>query len=195
MKIHIIISSTREGRKTDRLANWVLSESANIKSAQLELVDLRDYELPIFNESISPRYNDNRKPASEAAKWLAKLSEADGYIIVTPEYNHSVPGVLKNALDYVAWETAKKPFVVVSHGTVGGARAAEHLKGIISEIQGLPLSKNVAFLPRLGDAFSENGELIAEIRDNPAGPTQSLQAAVAELVWFTDALAIARNKD
>lgn len=194
MKIQIIIGSTRQGRKTDRLAKWVLNQTQKFKAPEFELIDLRDYQLPIFDEPESPRFNQDRQPVAAAQKWLAKLSEADGYIMVTPEYDHSIPGVLKNAIDYIAWETAKKPFTIVSHGSVGGARAAEHLKAIVSEVRSIPIPTNVAFTHRLGEVLSEAGELDDVIASKPRGPQDSLQNAIEELLWYAEALAIARNK-
>src|SRR3954470_24388643 len=133
MKVLIIIGSTRPGRTTDRLAKWVQDEAASTEGIESEMVDLNDYPLPLMNEPKSPRYNPERKLTPDIQKWIDKINEGDAYIFVTPEYNHSVPGVLKNAIDYITWEMVKKPATVASHGTVGGARATMHLKEILSE--------------------------------------------------------------
>ncbi len=125
MKLAIILGATRPGRHTARVAEWV-SEEAKNKGANVELLDLLDYPLPFFNETVSPRYNADRTLSDEAKKWLTKLEEFEAFVVVTPEYNHSVPGVLKNAFDYVDWQLNRKPSAIVSHGTVGGARAAMH---------------------------------------------------------------------
>src|SRR4051812_42699641 len=109
MKLQIIVGSTRPGRTTERMAKWIASEAKNLANAQVEVVDLADYPLPFLNEPISPRYNPDRKPGPEVQKWISKIAEGDAYVYVTPEYNHSIPGVLKNAIDYLTWEMAKKP--------------------------------------------------------------------------------------
>lgn len=194
MKIQIIVGSTRQGRQTDRLAKWVLNQAETVEGVSVELLDLRDFELPFFNEPISPRYNPERKPEPAVDTWLKKIAEADGYIIVTPEYDHSIPGVLKNALDFIAFETVKKPMAIVSHGTVGGARAAEHLKGIISEIQAVPVPVNVAFAHRIGETVSEEGVLEESLVKAPYGPHTALQHMLSDLVWYTKALTDARAK-
>src|SRR3954471_19006353 len=128
MKIQVIVGSTRPGRITERMAKWAEHELQSFPDVDVELVDLADYDMPLFDEAISPRYNPHRTPRPVVQKFLDKIAEADGYVVVTPEYNHSIPGVLKNAFDYLTFQMAKKPVAIMSHGTVGGARAAEHLK-------------------------------------------------------------------
>jgi NAD(P)H-dependent FMN reductase len=124
MKLAVIIGSTREGRKTPAQAKWAANTAKEMDGVDAELVDLRDYPMPFFNEAISPRYNPERQVSPEVKPWLSKLEEFDAYIFVTPEYNHSITGVLKNALDYLTWEFVHKPGAVISHGSAGGARAA-----------------------------------------------------------------------
>ena len=128
MKLHVIIGSTRPNRSTDRVAKWVANEAKNLEGTTVELVDLADYNIPFFDEAISPRYNPNRQINPEAGKWVNKLAEADAYIFVTPEYNHSITGVLKNALDFVTSELVQKPATVVGHGGVGGARRGRSIR-------------------------------------------------------------------
>src|SRR5258707_837668 len=131
MKLAVILGTVREGRHTEKLAKWVLEEAKKLPDTQVELLDLKDYPMPFFDEPVSPRFNPNRQPKPEVKKWLDKLQEQDAFVVVTPEYNHSIPGVLKNSLDYIDWQVSKKPFAIVSHGSAGGARAAGHLKHII----------------------------------------------------------------
>lgn len=191
MKLQVIIGSTRQGRITERLAKWVATEAAKLDETQVELVDLADYPMPFMDEAISPRYNPDRKPHPIAQKWLDKLSEADAYIFVTPEYNHSVPGVLKNALDYGTFQMAKKPATAVAHGTVGGARAIMHLKEILSESQAAVIPKAVA-LHGASEKISQDGVLAPEVKALPYGPQTALESMLAELKWYSDALAVAR---
>src|SRR4051812_12849091 len=96
-KIAVIVGSTREGRMSDKLAKWVAEEVK--KESEVEIVDLRDYPMPFFEEAVPPRYNPGRTPSPEVQKWLDKVGEFDGYVLVTPEYNRSMSSVLKNALE------------------------------------------------------------------------------------------------
>jgi NAD(P)H-dependent FMN reductase len=122
MKVQIIIGATREGRISDRLAKWVAKEAESLDSTEVELVDLRDYPMPLFNEAVSPQYSPDRQPKPGVKKWLDKVAEADAYVLVTPEYNRSYPAVLKNAIDYLDFQMAKKPVALVAHGSTGGAQ-------------------------------------------------------------------------
>lgn len=193
MKIAVILGSTRPGRQTDRMAQWVMNELKQGKGVQAELLDLRDYDLPLFNEPVSPKFNPNRQPTGVVKKWLDKLSSFEAYIIVTPEYNHSIPAVLKNALDYTGYEVARKPFAIVSHGTAGGARAAAHLKGVISEIRGMVISPGVAFTHRVGENFDEDGTINETFAKAEYGPVTNLHALIEELQWYARALTAARK--
>lgn len=193
MKLQIIVGSTRPGRMTDRVAKWVAQQAATLEGVELEVVDLADYELPFFDEAISPRYNPNREPNAVAKRWLAKLIEGDAYVFVTPEYNHSITGALKNALDYVDYQFTHKPAAVVSHGSVGGARAAEQLKLILLEVGLVVVPKAVAFVGMLGmnPIIEENGDLQQDVKDQPYGPQTALAGALTELKWYADALSAA----
>ena len=95
MKVQVIDASVRKGRVTERVAAWVAAEAANIDEFEVELVDLKDYELPLIDEGASPQYNPDRKPEGVVKKWLDKIAEADAYIIVSPEYNRAIPGAMK----------------------------------------------------------------------------------------------------
>lgn len=192
MKLQIIIGSTRPNRTTPQLAKWVANEAKNIADTQVEILDLADYPMPFFDEPMSPRYNPDRKIGELTGKWATKLAEGDAFIFVTPEYNHSITGVLKNALDYITTELTKKPATVVSHGSVGGARAAMHLKEILSESRAAIIPAQVAFAGRVGETIDEDGKLSEELQANPYGPQASLKNMLAELKWYSDALATAR---
>ena len=136
MKIGIILGSIREGRNNEAVAKWVLDVAkAYSPEVDFELVDLLDYPLPIFNEPASPAYTSDLMAKEQQAPWAAKMDELDGYIFITPEYNHGVSSVLKNALDYVYNELNDKAAGIVSYGSAGGVRAAEQLRTILSEFQ------------------------------------------------------------
>ena len=191
MKLAIVVGSTREGRQTLKQAKWVLKTAKQNEDTEAELVDLANYPMPFMDEPISPRYNQNRQIDPRAKKFLDKINEFDAYVFVTPEYNHSIPAVLKNAFDYITWELQRKPAAIVSHGTVGGARAAMHLKEIISEARAVPIPSFVAF-PHMSDNIDEEGKLNEELLANPYGPQATLENMLDELEWYSDALATAR---
>lgn len=194
MKVQIIIGSTRPGRITERMAKWVAGEAKNLPNTEVELVDLADYPMPYLDEPISPRYNPNRQPNEQAQKWMSKIAEGDAYIFVTPEYNHSVPGELKNAIDYLTFEMVKKPATIASHGTVGGARATMHLKEILSESKAAIIPTQLA-VPGVSEKVSEDGALAEEFAQQQYGPLTVLKVMLEELKWYSDALAAARAKD
>jgi NAD(P)H-dependent FMN reductase len=191
MRLAIIVGTTRQGRQTLKQAKWVLKTAQAIDDVDAELVDLADYPLPFFEESVSPRYNPQRQPEPVAQKWLDKVAGFDAYIFVSPEYNHSIPGVLKNAFDYLDFQMVRKPAGIVTHGTVGGARAAMHLKEVISEAQAVPMSKFVAF-HGVSEGVNEEGTLSEALQANPYGPQNQLDGLLADLKWYSDALATAR---
>lgn len=194
MKLGIVIGSTRQNRQTPKQGLWVANAARQLENTEVSVIDLIDYPMPFFDEPASPRYNPNRDIDPTAQKFLTKLEEQDAFIFVTPEYNHSIPGVLKNAFDYLDWQLKQKPAAIVSHGSVGGARAAMHLKEIISEGLAVPIPKAVAF-SGMSDAISDEGELVSEeLKANPYGPQTALQDMLEELQWYSDALAAARTQ-
>lgn len=190
-KVAIIIGSTREGRVTDRLATWVAEEVK--KHADHEIIDLKDYPLPFFDEAISPRYNPERAPSEAVQKWLSKVSEFDAYVLLTPEYNRATSGVLKNALDYIAYEMEQKPVALIGHGTTGGAQAVGNLRNALPGIGAVSIPQAIYFSHRVGDVISDDGELHEEIAANPYGPQTALASQAEQLVWFAEALAAAKK--
>lgn len=192
MKLGIIIGTTRQNRQTPKQANWVAKTAQQFEDAEVTVIDLAGYPMPFFAEPVSPRYNPNREIDPTAKKFLDKLAEQDAYVFVTPEYNHSIPGVLKNAFDYIDWQLVKKPATIVSHGTVGGARAAMHLKEIISEAQAVPTPKFVAFAG-MSEAIDEEGNINEELKANPYGPQATLEATLEELIWYGEVLKAGRE--
>jgi len=125
MKLAVIIGATRQGRQTPKQAKWVLKSAQAIEGIDPSIIDLADYDMPFFDEPASPRYNPNREIDPSVQPWLDELSNYDAYVFVTPEYNHSIPGVLKNALDYVTAEMNRKPSAIVSHGIITKKSFAE----------------------------------------------------------------------
>ncbi len=189
-KIAVIIGTTREGRVTDRLATWVAEEVK--KNAEVEIIDLKDYDLPFFEEPVSPRYNPDREPEAAPKKWLDKLAQFDGYVLVTPEYNRSVSGVLKNAIDFLDYQLEQKPVALVGHGTTGGAQAVGNLRNALPGVGAVTIPQAIYFNHRVGDVITEDGKLHEEIASNPYGPQTALKSQAEQLVWFADALKAAK---
>jgi NAD(P)H-dependent FMN reductase len=190
-KIAIVIGSTRQGRQTDKLAKWVAQDLH--KKAEAEILDLRDYPIPFLDESISPRYNPERKPDPKTQKWLDKVAEFDGFVFVTPEYNRATSAVLKNAIDVIGHEIDDKPIALVAHGTSGGAQAVANLRMAIPGIGAITIPQALFFSDSLAEAISDDGELTQELRDRPYGPQEQLDAQMDSLLWYTDALKAARK--
>ena len=133
VKIGIIVGSTRPGRRAPQLANWVLDVARERKDATFEIVDIQEYDLPVLDEPTPPSFGKYEHNHTKA--WSAKIDSLDGFIFITPEYNHSISGALKNAIDFIYKEWNNKAAGFVSYGTTGGARAVEHLRGIMAEVQ------------------------------------------------------------
>jgi NAD(P)H-dependent FMN reductase len=140
-RIGIVLSTTRHSRFADRPADWLLGIAGDRTDASFEIVDLRDYPLPFFDEALSPMMVPS---ANEVARrWAEKIASLDAYIFVTAEYNHSVPAVLKNALDYVYAPFSRKPATFVGYGNTGAARGIEQLRLILAELQVASLKHTV----------------------------------------------------
>ncbi|GKU78858.1 FMN reductase [Paenibacillus sp. L3-i20] len=125
LKIGIILGSTRPGRVSPQVGNWLKEIADQRGDASFEIVDIADYKLPFFGDADTE---------DQIGKWKSTLRSLDGFVFVTPEYNHSITGVLKNALDSARDEWNNKAAGIISYGSTGGARAAEHLRGILGEL-------------------------------------------------------------
>lgn len=179
MFIPVILGTTREGRRSEKVARLLLGE---VEKANLHthLVDPRDFRLPA---------TDDTKTSETAQRYAAIVTPADGYIIVTPEYNHSYPGELKMLLDMLYAEYARKPVGIcgVSSGNYGGARAVEFLKLAAIEYGMVPIRTSLYF-PQVKTLFDDDGLLI-----DPAAYTERIQKFLKELVWYAQALKRARE--
>jgi NAD(P)H-dependent FMN reductase len=190
-KLHIIIGSTRPTRAADRVAPWVIDRARAHGAFEVEVVDLRDWPLPMFAEHRGSVGDFNNPTYSDpmVRNWNRKVKEADAYLVITPEYNHSVPGVLKNAIDsvYASFAFRNKPLIAVSYsgGVAGGVRAIEHLAHIAIEAELVPLRTSVV-IPQVFDAFDDSGQ--------PRNPVTdiSLRIALDDLAWWSSALELAR---
>lgn len=188
-RIGIIISTTRETRFGHRPAEWIQRIGEERGDARYELVDLRDYPLPLFDAPMSPAYAPIDHDV--ARLWASRVAELDGYIFVTAEYNRSITGALKNALDHVYNEPRRKPAAFVGYGGVGGARAVEQLRLMLIELQMAPTRSavHIAAEPYLGvlkdgKDFSDYDFLLA-----------SAKTMLDELGWWTRVLKAARDSE
>lgn len=185
--IGIVIGSTRSGRFGEKPAHWIQGTAAQRPDLAIELIDLREYPLPFFDEPVSPIY---APPKNEVAKrWAAKLKSLDGFIVVTPEYNHGPSAVLKNAFDYAYGEFNRKPIGFVGYGGVGAARAIEQLRLVASELQMAPVRSAVhigmvEFLAilREGKDFGDFGHLV-----------EAAKGLLDDMAWWARALKTARE--
>jgi NAD(P)H-dependent FMN reductase len=184
-KIGIIVGTTREGRVTDLLAKWVKNGLG--EQAVTEVVDLADYPMPFISEP-SPRFNPERKATPEVQKWLDKIAEFDSLVIVTPEYNRSIPGVLKNAIDLLDYQLDLKPVAIVAHGSNNGAQAVDALRTILPQVGAVVVPQNVYFSGRVAEVISGEGELPEDLKSNPWGPQAALEGTVKQLILLTEAL-------
>jgi len=189
-KIGVIISSTRPTRFGEKPAKWILEHAKARGDIDAELIDLRDFPLPLFDAPASDFWMPT--PNETAAKWQAKLNEFDGFIIVVAEYNRSITGALKNAIDWAYKPFMKKAVAYVGYGSVGGARAIEHLRNIMTELQAVSVRHAVHiggsdFVPMMfGQKTWEEtaprfDAFVPELLDN--------------LVWWTNATKNAREAD
>jgi NAD(P)H-dependent FMN reductase len=133
IKIAVIIGSTRPGRNGEAVAKWVHEIAQKRSDAQFELVDIKDFNLPLLDEPMPPIMRQYSK--SHTKTWAAKIGSFDGYVFVTPEYNHGISGALKNAIDFLFREWNDKAAGFVSYGGAGGARAVEQLRLVLAEVQ------------------------------------------------------------
>ena len=188
-KIAIIIGTTRAVRFSVKPAKWIYDIASQRDDMEVELVDLRDYPMPFFDETASNAWVPSKNEI--ALRWQKKVAEFDGYIFVTAEYNHGVPAVLKNALDYAYPEWNKKPAAFLAYGSVGGARAVEQLRSISIELQMAPLRTGVHIQGADFMAVWQQGKDIAEL----TYLQQNGKDMLDQLVWWANALKTAREAD
>jgi NAD(P)H-dependent FMN reductase len=189
--IAIVVCSTREGRFSEKVAAWINAELSARQNIQAKLLDLRDFPLPFFDEPVPPGM-PKRQPYGNpiVQKWTAEIGSCDGFIFVCPEYNHSIPGVLKNALDWVCEEWHRKAAAFVSWGGVGGGRAIEHLRGIATALHLAP-SYTAVHLPFATlMAHFQGGDVGAALEQSK----QSAMTMIDDLLWWTATLKGARSE-
>ncbi len=186
-KIGIIISTDRDTRFGNKPAQWLYDAASKQSDLEFEVVDLRDFPLPFFAEVASNLYAPTQNEVG--VRWQKKVAEFDGYVFVTAEYNHSVPAVLKNALDYAYTEWNKKPAAYVGYGGVGAARAIEQLRLINVELQMAPLRNGVHIQGGDFMAVWQGGQSLESLTHLQPRVKDMLD----ELTWWTNALKTARE--
>lgn len=177
--IKVILGSTREGRFGPQPADWIMELSKNYSDATFELVDVADYDLPLLKDATPPgAITDGNYEFETTRKWSKAINEADGFVIVTAEYNYGVPAALKNAIDTVSNEWNNKPVAFVSYGTAaGGSRAVEHLRGSAAWLKMYDLREQV-LLGNYWGQLDENGKF------QPSDSQVSGANAMLEAVTF-----------
>jgi NAD(P)H-dependent FMN reductase len=143
LRVGIILGSTRPNRNGEAVAKWVHQLASRRTDAEFELVDIKDFNLPLLDEPVPPSMGQYSKEHTK--RWAQKVASFDAFVFVTPEYNHSTSGALKNAIDYLYAEWNNKAAGFVSYGSVGGARAVEHLRLIMAEVQIATVRAQVMF--------------------------------------------------
>ena len=187
--ISVIVGSTRQGRFSEKPAKWIFEHLRRRDGVEARLLDLRDYQLPFFDEPVPPA-TPGRAPYEHEAvrRWTADVAASDGFIIVSGEYNHGYPAVLKNALDYVYQEWSRKPVGFVGYGSVAGARGMQQLRQVAVELQMAPIRSAVHIpVPTLMAHF-QGGDVEKGLADVDA----PANVMIDDLLWWTEALKKAR---
>lgn len=190
MNIKIIVGSTREGRFADKVAEWVFNQIKQNEDVSAEILDLRDFEMPFFNESVTPSYKQEPYANEAVAQFTQKIAEGDAFVVVAPEYNHGPTAVLKNAMDWVYQEWNNKPVAFVGYGSVGGARAIEQLRLNAIELQMAPIRNAVhisgeQYFPVYFGQGSKD-DMFATVQ-------KQSDAMIEQLLWWTRTLKQGRN--
>ncbi|MDT7744345.1 MAG: hypothetical protein QOE59_3423 [Actinomycetota bacterium] len=189
MLIEVVTGTTRRGRFSEKVAAWVVERLAARGDLDVEMLDLRDHPLPFFDQA-PPAYTLRDYPNDEVARLGGTLDRADGFVVLTAEYNHGYPAVLKNAMDHTFVEWHRKPIAFVGWGNVGGARAIEQLRAVAVEFEMAPLRHAVHVLPdvMVPAMRADEGDLSAFASLDP-----KLDRLAEDLRWWAAALATARH--
>src|SRR5712692_1408012 len=186
-KIAIIISTTRAARFGEKPAKWIYDIATGRADMSVELIDLRDYPMPFFDEPATNAWVPSKNEV--AKRWQKKVAEFDGYIFVSAEYNRGIPAVLKNALDYAYPEWNRKPAAYVGYGSVGAARSIEQLRLVCVELQLSPTRAGVHIQRADFMAVWQQGKDIKEL----SYLEQNSKTMLDELHWWASALMVARS--
>jgi NAD(P)H-dependent FMN reductase len=195
VKVKVIIGTTRQRRFGDKPAHWIYDEAMAQPDVEVELLDLRDYPLPFFDEPKSPMWLNGQYSNEAVQRWADRIADGDAFIIVTAEYNHGYPAVLKNALDYIYPEWGNKPVGFVSYGNAGGARAVEQLRQVVLELQMVPIRSAIhiptaIYLSVMNEPVPANPDLFRPLKE---GRVNYVERFFGELLWSARALKRARE--
>ena len=196
IKVKVIVGSTRQNRFSEKPAHWIFEEAKKEKGVEVELLDLRDYPMPFFDSPMSPSMAKGQYSNEVVKKWAEKINDGDAIIIVTPEYNHGYPAVLKNAMDVIYPEWNRKPVGFVSYGSVSGARSVEQLRQVAIELQMAPIRNAVhipvdIFFAAMMGKGPASPEMFEPIRKGPMG--DAVEIFLNDLLWWARALKSARE--
>jgi len=186
-KLAIVIGSIRQNRFADHPAQWIAELARQRGDFDVEVVDLKDYPLPIFAEEASPAWAPSKDTVAQ--RWQRKVAEFDAYVFVAAEYNRGPTAALKNALDYAYREWNNKPVSFVGYGGVGGARAVEQLRLNAIELQMAPIRTGVHIVLQQYLAVAREGKKLNEFEFLNQGARNMLD----QLLWWTKALKDARE--
>ena len=187
--IKIILSSIRPNRAGQTVADWVKAQVQNRSDATFELVDLKDHQLPMFaSEGFPSQVTDGDYGSPAVNNWAKKIGEADGFVFITPEYNHGYSSVLKNNIDHIYAEWNNKAAGFISYGSIaGGSRAVEQLRQVAGELQ-IADVRTAVHIPNIWAAFDDSGQLL----DEQAG--QPLHTMLDQVIGWAGALQTVRQK-
>jgi NAD(P)H-dependent FMN reductase len=186
LRIGIVLGSTRTGRFADRPAEWLIELARKREDVAFELVDLRDYPLPFFDEPKSPLREPSKREV--AVTWTRKVAELDAFVFVTGEYNHGIPAALKNAIDYVYAEWNRKPAAFVAYGNAGGARGVEQLRLVLVEVQVAPIRSAVHVMRGEFVDMLLHGKTFADFPHL----AQAAELMLDDLIWWARTLRAGR---
>jgi NAD(P)H-dependent FMN reductase len=187
--VSVIVGSTRQGRFSEKPAQWIFQHLKARKEIEARLLDLRDFPMPLFDQPVPPAMPGRAPYEHEVVKkWTGEIARSDGFIIVTPEYNFGTSAVLKNALDWVYPEWNRKAVAFVSYGSVGGARAVQQLRLTAIELQLAPIRLSVHVPVATLWAHFQGGDVDAGLAELEAPAT----AMIGDLLWWTATLKTAR---
>ena len=190
LHIALIIGSTRQARLGPKVAQWLHGVASQRPDLKVELLDLKDFDLPLFDEKASNLWLPSED--ARATAWQEKIGESDGYLVTVGEYNHSMTGALKNAFDQAYVEWGRKPIGFAGYGGVGGARAVEHARSVAVELQMVPVRTAVHIAGGDFYALYQGAKTMPEIEANllPAA-----HAMLDEMAWWGQATRAARKRD
>lgn len=187
-RIAVIMGTTRPARVADKPAQWFMDVAGQRSDLEFELLDLRDYPLPFFEDDYPPAYGPSKSEVAET--WKKKLAGFDGFVFVTGEYNNGAPAVLKNALDHAYTEFNKKPVAFFGYGSVGGVRSVQHLRHVAIELQMAPIRQSIHLA---GADFFALMQGQKEVKDF-AYLNDLATDLLEHLAWWTTALKQARER-